>query len=384
MGCESLSAPIRYAQMPASGLEPASPQTGSLRGIRFFQVAIDTDSDASDGWDHEGQEQLPGVETVPHSGLQRHQPAVVRGTRLSRRTPPLHIGGTRPPHLPGARPPRHRVRRSKTPDPGPPAPEVPERTVENEVEEEGPDDGVQVLEVSIATVFQPGHRTPATDMDIDVDPEHDQGPLLVVFSRDTHRHRQRELQALIGHEPESEDLEATSVEHAPGTGAANEFSAVRKYRDTRAMVARSNLTDGPDVEENDVPLQRFRREKRKAQQLQKDAAVRRLPGDQLAPVDYCPTWLSVSWKILMAELLFSLQAFECVGKCYVPIGSHLSPTKHAIIQTLMHAAHPKRASRACCVPTKLDPISILYLDENGVITYKYHYDGMVVAECGCR
>lgn len=50
----------------------------------------------------------------------------------------------------------------------------------------------------------------------------------------------------------------------------------------------------------------------------------------------------------------------------------------------MHAAHPKRASRACCVPTKLDPISILYLDENGVITYKYHYDGMVVAECGCR
>ena len=73
-----------------------------------------------------------------------------------------------------------------------------------------------------------------------------------------------------------------------------------------------------------------------------------------------------------------------MGKCYVPIGAHLSPTKHAIIQTLVHAAHPKRASRACCVPTKLEPISILYLDENNVITYKYHYDGMVVAECGCR
>ena len=79
-----------------------------------------------------------------------------------------------------------------------------------------------------------------------------------------------------------------------------------------------------------------------------------------------------------------MQAFECVGKCYVPIGAHLSPTKHAIIQTLVHAAYPKYVARACCVPTKLEPISILYLDENNVITYKYHYDEMVVAECGCR
>ena len=68
----------------------------------------------------------------------------------------------------------------------------------------------------------------------------------------------------------------------------------------------------------------------------------------------------------------------------MPIGAHLSPTKHAIIQTLVHAAYPKYVARACCVPTKLEPISILYLDENNVITYKYHYDEMVVAECGCR
>lgn len=265
--------------------------------------ASDTDSDASDGFDLGEQEQLPGVETRYHTLVFNVTSLLLSGERVSRAELRLYTLVARDRHTYQGRdrlvtvyeglgmramPPvtsrhvyghasgweafdvteviKHRVEsgsRSKTPDPGPPAPEVPERTVENEVEEEGPDDGVQVLEVSIATVFQPGHRTPATDMDIDVDPEHDQGPLLVVFSRDTHRHRQRELQALIGHEPESEDLEATSVEHAPGTGPANDFSAVRKYRDTRAMVARSNLTDGPDVEENDVPLRRFRREKRK-------------------------------------------------------------------------------------------------------------------------
>ncbi|KAK7933397.1 hypothetical protein WMY93_004293 [Mugilogobius chulae] len=48
------------------------------------------------------------------------------------------------------------------------------------------------------------------------------------------------------------------------------------------------------------------------------------------------------------------------------------------------AGTPQKASQACCVPTKLDPISLLYLDDTGVVTYKYKYEGMVVAECGCR
>ncbi|CAG5120761.1 unnamed protein product [Candidula unifasciata] len=78
------------------------------------------------------------------------------------------------------------------------------------------------------------------------------------------------------------------------------------------------------------------------------------------------------------------QAFECVGKCYTPMSEYLTPTKHAIIQTLVHTSYPDQASRACCVPTKLDPISILYWDDNGDIKYDYTYEGMVVAECGCR
>ncbi len=78
-----------------------------------------------------------------------------------------------------------------------------------------------------------------------------------------------------------------------------------------------------------------------------------------------------------------LQAYECSGRCPHPL-NHGSPTKHAIIQTIVHTHWPERVARACCVPVKLDPISILYVDDQGVVTYEYKYEGMVVAECGCR
>ncbi|XP_015591486.1 bone morphogenetic protein 10 [Cephus cinctus] len=88
------------------------------------------------------------------------------------------------------------------------------------------------------------------------------------------------------------------------------------------------------------------------------------------------------------------EAFQCSGKCFYPFGDHLSPTKHAIVQTLVHTAlqgsmpgahgSAKAVGRACCVPTRLAPTSLLYLDSAGTLTYQYGYDDMVVAECGCR
>ncbi|XP_030060711.1 growth/differentiation factor 2 [Microcaecilia unicolor] len=76
-------------------------------------------------------------------------------------------------------------------------------------------------------------------------------------------------------------------------------------------------------------------------------------------------------------------AFECKGVCFFPLTDVVTPTKHAIVQTLMHLKNPKKAAKACCVPTKLDSISILYKDDAGIPTLKYHYEGMKVAECGC-
>jgi len=86
------------------------------------------------------------------------------------------------------------------------------------------------------------------------------------------------------------------------------------------------------------------------------------------------------------------EAYQCSGKCFFPLGDHLSPTKHAIVQTLMHGALQanedirgnKFVGRACCVPTRLAPTSLLYLDASGTVTYEYGYEDMVVTECGCR
>ncbi|XP_044758823.1 bone morphogenetic protein 10-like [Coccinella septempunctata] len=78
------------------------------------------------------------------------------------------------------------------------------------------------------------------------------------------------------------------------------------------------------------------------------------------------------------------EAFQCQGKCFYPVADHLSPTKHAIIQTLLHSVAPSMTPRPCCVPTSLDSISILYIDNKGVLTYRYAYKDMVVQECGCR
>ncbi|XP_011805716.1 PREDICTED: growth/differentiation factor 2 [Colobus angolensis palliatus] len=87
-----------------------------------------------------------------------------------------------------------------------------------------------------------------------------------------------------------------------------------------------------------------------------------------------------SWIIAPKEY----EAYECKGGCFFPLADDVTPTKHAIVQTLVHLKFPTKVGKACCVPTKLSPISILYKDDMGVPTLKYHYEGMSVAECGCR
>lgn len=78
------------------------------------------------------------------------------------------------------------------------------------------------------------------------------------------------------------------------------------------------------------------------------------------------------------------QAFKCSGKCTFPLTDHWNPTTHSIIQTLAHLRDPKHIDNPCCVPTELGSISMLYLDEANVLTYKYRYEGMVVKKCGCH
>lgn len=119
--------------------------------------------------------------------------------------------------------------------------------------------------------------------------------------------------------------------------------------------------------------------------LIRDAPARVRRNAKSKPCKRTPLYVDfkdIGWDTWVIQPL-GYEAYECNGVCNPPMTSEVSPTKHAIVQSLLNIKSPKRASRACCVPTKLEPISLLY-HENGVVTFNHKYEGMVVAECGCR
>nr|CAG4644852.1 EOG090X07KO [Leptodora kindtii] len=76
-------------------------------------------------------------------------------------------------------------------------------------------------------------------------------------------------------------------------------------------------------------------------------------------------------------------AYYCHGDCPFPLPDHLNTTNHAIVQSLVHSVNPSAVPRACCVPTELSSISMLYIDEYDKVVLKNYHD-MVVEACGCR
>ncbi|KAM6953893.1 bone morphogenetic protein 2b [Aplochiton taeniatus] len=75
-------------------------------------------------------------------------------------------------------------------------------------------------------------------------------------------------------------------------------------------------------------------------------------------------------------------AFYCQGECPFPLADHLNSTNHAVVQTMVNNVNGN-IPRACCVPSELSPISLLYLDEYEKVILK-NYQDMVVEGCGCR
>lgn len=76
-------------------------------------------------------------------------------------------------------------------------------------------------------------------------------------------------------------------------------------------------------------------------------------------------------------------AGQCVGKCNFPLTENMTPTKHAVVQSLMHNNNPKHVHNPCCVPTKLEPLQVIYMENNKHVIKK-DYEDMKVVECGCR
>ncbi|XP_059614059.1 protein decapentaplegic [Phlebotomus argentipes] len=76
-------------------------------------------------------------------------------------------------------------------------------------------------------------------------------------------------------------------------------------------------------------------------------------------------------------------AYYCHGECTFPIPDHLNSTNHAVVQTLVNSLNPSLAPKACCIPTQLASISMLYLDDHNKVVLK-NYQDMTVVGCGCR
>lgn len=75
-------------------------------------------------------------------------------------------------------------------------------------------------------------------------------------------------------------------------------------------------------------------------------------------------------------------AFFCLGECRFPLANHMNSSSHAMVQTLVNSVNGA-VPRACCVPTSLSPIALLYLDPQDRVVLK-NYQDMVVEGCGCR
>ncbi|MEE6513706.1 hypothetical protein FKM82_021481 [Ascaphus truei] len=188
------------------------------------------------------------------------------------------------------------------------------------------------------------------NLDIDVRPETKHMPLLIVFSNDqsTDKKEEREeLNEMINHE------------QALGQEIAELETLDRVPSEESLLQMRSNIIYDASS--------RIRRNAK---------------GNYCKKTPLYIDFKEIGWDSWIIAPT-GYDAYECRGVCSYPLLEHVTPTKHAIVQTLAHMKDAKKASTACCVATKLDPISMLYMDA-GVVTYKFKYEGMVVSECGCR
>ncbi|XP_044304100.1 growth/differentiation factor 2 [Varanus komodoensis] len=182
-------------------------------------------------------------------------------------------------------------------------------------------------------------------LDVSVTPESSQLPLLVVFSND-HGNRMkenhRELQEMMVHEQDS--------------------------------VLKNLVWNNTAHKRNNLPVQEIHHASSRSKRSVEINHCRR--------TSLHVNFKEIGWNWIIAPQDY--EAFECKGGCFFPLTDNVTPTKHAIVQTLVHYKNPKKAAKACCVPTKLEAISMLYKDDAGIPTLKYQYEGMTVAECGCR
>ncbi|KAM9477286.1 growth/differentiation factor 10 [Clarias gariepinus] len=80
----------------------------------------------------------------------------------------------------------------------------------------------------------------------------------------------------------------------------------------------------------------------------------------------------------------SFDAYYCAGTCEFPLPKVVRPSNHATIQSIVKTVGIiPGIPEPCCVPEKMSPLSVLFLDEGKNIVLK-NYPDMSVETCSCR
>nr|XP_046225775.1 bone morphogenetic protein 10-like [Oncorhynchus gorbuscha] len=232
------------------------------------------------------------------------------------------------------------------------------------------------LEVHIASLRCKGGKTrqevrkeagkkELVDVYVDMGLDEKHKPVVIVFSDDQSRDHREEDKGELNR----------MMEHENDVPADLELSPHGNRGDQAGSDARN--TDGVELDEETLMQLHSNLYYDTPPRIRRNAK-----GDPCKKIPLYVEFKDIGWDSWVIQPM-GYEAYECNGVCSYPMTSEVSPTKHAIVQTRLSSKIPQKVSPACCVPTKLEPISLLY-EDGGVVTYMHKYEGMVVAECGCR
>jgi len=79
----------------------------------------------------------------------------------------------------------------------------------------------------------------------------------------------------------------------------------------------------------------------------------------------------------------SFHANFCSGSCSFPLSQGENPTNHATVLSILARRQGMELPEPCCVPRKMESLTMLFFDEDGSVVLKT-YPQMIVKSCGCR
>ena len=88
--------------------------------------------------------------------------------------------------------------------------------------------------------------------------------------------------------------------------------------------------------------------------------------------------LGLSAKFIRPE---SFNAYQCRGKCSLTQGKTFIP--HSLLEAFVNKKGIKTDGEGCCVPTKVQPMSVIYYVEELGIFERHTFLDMIIEECGC-